>query len=92
MTYVVSFNNGADAFITKLNATGSTLMTSTYLGGSNSDYGYGITLDDTLQVHVAGETYSSDFPTTANAYDTIFANGEACAKGQVVAVKVPENW
>jgi hypothetical protein len=75
--YDTTHNGDYDVFVVKLNVSGSTLLNSTYLGGSNSDYGYGIILDDTLQVHVAGETYSSDFPTTANAYDTLFANGEA---------------
>ena len=75
--YDTSHNGDYDVFIVKLNTAGSTLMYSTYLGGSNSDYGYGIALDDTLQIHVAGETYSSDFPVTGGAYDTLFANGEA---------------
>jgi hypothetical protein len=75
--YDTSHNGDYDVFIVKLNTTGSTLMYSTYLGGNNSDYGYDIALDDTLQVHVAGETYSSDFPVTPGAFDTIYANGEA---------------
>ena len=75
--YDETHNGDYDVFVVKLNVSGSTLMYSTYLGGNNSDYGYGIALDDTLQVHVAGETYSSDFPVTAGVYDTLFANGEA---------------
>ena len=74
--YDTTHNGDYDVFVVKLNVSGSTLMYSTYLGGNNSDYGYGIALDDTLQPHVAGETYSSDFPVTAGAFDTLHANGE----------------
>ncbi|MCF6159086.1 MAG: hypothetical protein E3K32_11070 [wastewater metagenome] len=55
-----------DAFITKLDATGSSLQYSTYLGGGKSDYGNGIAVDSSGNAYVAGETYSTDFP-TANA-------------------------
>ncbi len=75
--YDTSHNGDYDVFVAKLNTSGSTLIYSTYLGGNNSDYGYGIVLDDTLQAHVAGETYSSDFPVTAGCFDTLFSNGEA---------------
>jgi hypothetical protein len=59
-----------DAFVTKLNASGAGLAYSTYLGGSGSDQGYGITVDGQGAAHVTGATNSSDFPTTAGAYDT----------------------
>ena len=55
----------ADAFVTKLNATGSALVYSTYLGGAAADgnFGYGIAVDSSGQAYVTGETYSTDFPT-----------------------------
>jgi hypothetical protein len=53
---------GGDAFITKLNATGSALVYSTYLGGSVQDWGYGIAVDTAGNAYVTGATYSSDFP------------------------------
>jgi hypothetical protein len=52
-----------DAFVTKLNAAGSALVYSTYLGGSNADLGIGIALDLTGNAYVTGRTYSPDFPT-----------------------------
>ncbi len=65
------FNNGgSDVFITKLNSTGSALTYSTYLGGSASEGGYGIAVDGSGNAFITGNTYSSDFPTTAGAYDT----------------------
>jgi hypothetical protein len=59
-------NEGWDAFVTKISANGANLLYSTYLGGSNGDYGTGIALDSADEAYVAGYTYSTDFP-TANA-------------------------
>ena len=53
----------SDAFVTKLNATGSTLVYSTYLGGSYEDNGYGIAVDKKGNAYVTGYTFSTDFPT-----------------------------
>ncbi len=52
-----------DAFIAKLSADGSTLVYSTYLGGSRRDAGSGIAVDATEQAYVTGTTSSNDFPT-----------------------------
>lgn len=52
-----------DAFVVKLNAGGTALVYSTYLGGSASDYGNGIAIDSSGNAYVAGRTYSSNFPT-----------------------------
>jgi uncharacterized protein (TIGR03437 family) len=54
---------GQDAFVTKLNASGSALVYSTYLGGSNVEVAYGIAVDDAGSAYAAGYTYSQDFPT-----------------------------
>ncbi len=56
------FSGVRDAFLTKLNPTGSGLVYSTYLGGSASDAGNAVALDPQGNAHVAGTTYSSDFP------------------------------
>jgi len=52
-----------DAFVAKLNAAGSALVYSTYLGGNNLDVGYGIAVDSSGNAYVTGETGSTDFPT-----------------------------
>jgi Beta-propeller repeat/Abnormal spindle-like microcephaly-assoc'd, ASPM-SPD-2-Hydin len=52
-----------DAFVTKLNAAGSALVYSTFLGGSNTDFGNGIAVDSSGNAYVAGNTVSTDFPT-----------------------------
>jgi hypothetical protein len=54
---------GADAIIAKLDASGSSLIYSTYLGGSDSDYGQGIAIDACGNAYVAGYTVSANFPT-----------------------------
>jgi hypothetical protein len=54
---------GIDAFVAKLNATGSALLYSTYLGGSDNDYGIGIAVDRNGNASVTGITSSTDFPT-----------------------------
>ncbi|MGB8851380.1 MAG: SBBP repeat-containing protein [Candidatus Acidiferrales bacterium] len=51
-----------DAFVTELDPTGSTLIYSTYLGGTNTDNGNGIAVDTNGSAYVAGQTCSVDFP------------------------------
>src|SRR5439155_9537608 len=63
------------AFVTKLDATGSALVYSTYLGGSGGDAGYGIAVDAAGNAFVTGDTNSSDFPTTATAFQTTYGGG-----------------
>jgi hypothetical protein len=59
-----------DAFVSKLNATGSALVYSTYFGGSGGDYGYGIALDQEGDTFFAGLTTSTDLPVTSGALQT----------------------
>jgi hypothetical protein len=72
-----------DAFIVKLNATGSALTYATFLGGSLYDYGYGIAIDESGSAYATGWTSSSNFPTTPDALDTTFNDG-----GDAFAVKL----
>ena len=64
-----------DAFVTKLNATGSGLVYSTYLGGNNTDQSSGIAVDGAGSAYVTGGTLSTNFPTTAGAAQTTYAGG-----------------
>ena len=54
---------GKDVFVTKINAAGSALVYSTYLGGSGRDWGNGIAVDAAGNAYVTGFTGSTDFPT-----------------------------
>jgi|HubBroStandDraft_1064217.scaffolds.fasta_scaffold00034_5 hypothetical protein len=54
--------HGANAFVTKLNPTGSGLIYSTYLGGSTYEQANALALDAAGNAYVAGTTYSSNFP------------------------------
>ena len=56
-----SAGNG-DAFITKIRSSGTALIYSTYLGGSDGDYGHGIAVDSKGAAYVTGQTNSSNFP------------------------------
>ncbi|MHB1459324.1 MAG: DUF7948 domain-containing protein, partial [Armatimonadota bacterium] len=59
-----------DVFVTKLNPSGSALVYSTFIGGVDGDQGKSISLDSSGCAYVAGYTWSSDFPTTTDAFDT----------------------
>src|SRR5204863_323102 len=61
-----------DAFVTKLDSTGSALVYSSYLGGSGYEVGWAIAVDAGGNAYVTGETSSSDFPTTPGAANTSF--------------------
>ncbi|MCB0202745.1 MAG: SBBP repeat-containing protein, partial [Anaerolineae bacterium] len=65
-----NFDGPTDAFAAKLNATGTVLEYSTFLGGADAEEGNGIALDGAGNAFVMGITYSSDFPTTPGAFDT----------------------
>jgi hypothetical protein len=67
---------GYDAFVSKLNSSGSALIYSTYLGGSGNDNGQGIGLDSSGDAYVSGGTSSTDFPTTAGAFQTTLAGSQ----------------
>ncbi|HEX8180913.1 MAG TPA: SBBP repeat-containing protein [Pyrinomonadaceae bacterium] len=64
-------NNSQDAFVTKLNPTGSALVYSTYLGGSESaEFGEGIAVDADGNVYTTGITFSDNFPVVNAAQGT----------------------
>jgi Beta-propeller repeat len=67
---------GSDAFVTKVNPTGTGLVYSTYLGGSGGDgasSGPTIAVDAAGSAYVTGATGSANFPTTAGAFQPAFA-------------------
>ena len=71
------FSGRDDVFVTKLNASGSALIYSTYLGGASCDYGKGISVDSTGAAYVTGITDSSDFPVNNALYDHLAGGFDA---------------
>jgi len=73
-----SYNGGGDTSVVKLNATGSTLIYSTFLGGYDEDsWSPSIAVDRSRAAYVTGRTFSSNFPITSGAFDRTF-NGGTC--------------
>jgi MYXO-CTERM domain-containing protein len=59
-----AYDDGADAYVAKLDPSGSSLVYATYLGGSQFDKAYAVAVDASGHAYVTGETGSTDFPTT----------------------------
>lgn len=72
--YDDSYNLNWDAVVVKLSTGGNSLIYSTYIGGSDADYGYSITVDNWDNVFITGKTVSYDFP-VVNPYDDSFNGG-----------------
>jgi hypothetical protein len=68
---------GDDVFVTKINAAGTALVYSTYLGGSKGDAGYAIAVDSAGNAYVTGGTASDDFPTQNALYPEFKAKIES---------------
>ncbi len=66
-----------DGCVFKMNSTLSSLIFSTYLGGSADDAAYGLKLEGNNNVYVTGGTASSNFPTTAGVFHPTFQGGMA---------------
>ena len=69
--YDAAHNGSADVFVTKLNAAGTALSYSTFIGGNASDVGRGIAVDGSGNAYVTGNTDggTTAYPTTTGAYD-----------------------
>ncbi|MFX1603890.1 MAG: SBBP repeat-containing protein, partial [Promethearchaeota archaeon] len=68
-------NGSLDAVLFQLSNDTTTLMYSTFLGGTGGDYGYGVLVDSSDDVWVTGTTDSSNFPTTSDAYKNTTSGG-----------------
>ncbi len=64
-------NYPGDAFIAKISSTGASLIASTYLGGSDGEGLEGVAIDGSGNVYVAGASFSTNLPTTGNAFQTL---------------------
>jgi hypothetical protein len=72
-----NFSGGAmDAFITKLNQSGTGIVYSTYLGGTNTDSGQAIAVDDQGSAYVTGSTSSANFPLSVTVQSLYGGNSD----------------
>jgi hypothetical protein len=69
--------NYGDAFVFKMNPTGTALVYSTYIGGTGDDLSWGLAVDSNGNAYITGYTSSSDFPTTAGAFQTSLSNSSS---------------
>ena len=86
-----SLNSIYDAFVVKLNATGSALTYATFLGGSSNDDVAGISVDADGAAYIVGHTESYNFPTTPGAFDTTFNGADPDNFRDAFIVKLDEN-
>src|SRR5262249_26404606 len=77
-----------DAFVTKLNASGG-LAYSSYLGGGNSDAGYGIAVDASGSAYVTGQTNSTNFPAASSLQNCDRGGGSSCLSDAFAATINP---
>ncbi len=86
--YDRTFNGGDnDTTITGIDATLSTLIYSTFLGGFVRDWSSHVEVDGPIVYNAAGTAWSSNFPTTAGAYDTTF-DGNGVTTGESFVTRI----
>jgi hypothetical protein len=82
--FQTTFQGGdLDGYLTKLNPTGTRVVYSTYLGGSDFDIIGTVRVDRRGVAHVAGATGSTDFPVTPGAFQTANAGAFDAFLGKV---------
>ena len=64
-----------DAVAFKLDSTGTNIVYSTYLRGSQTDQGYGVAVDTNHNAYIVGTTYSANFPVTNAIQPVLNGNG-----------------
>ncbi|MDF1672440.1 MAG: PKD domain-containing protein [Vicingaceae bacterium] len=73
--YDITFGGNVDAVITKFNPSGTAIMYSTYIGGSDADQPHSLVTDADSNLVILGVTSSNNFPTTTGAYGQTFNGG-----------------
>jgi hypothetical protein len=82
-----TFGRGSsDAFLVKVKAPGTAFVYSSFLGGSNADYGRGIAVDPAGAVYVVAQTLSTDFPTSH-----LFQGSKSGSSEAIVTKVLPGN-
>jgi Tol biopolymer transport system component len=89
--YQTTNNGGGDAYVTKLNADGSALVYSTFVGGSAQDMAISLASDAAGNIYLTGQTSSLDFPVTAGAYQTAYGRPQGGGSNAFVTKLNPGN-
>ena len=71
-----AYHGGGDAFVARIDASGSSLVYSTFLGGTSEDYADAIAVDSAGNAYVAGYTESAGFPGTSDGLSAYSGNGD----------------
>ena len=74
-----TYGGNNDGFITRLNATGTALVFSTFFGGSSGDIVLAVALDAAGSIYLGGATSSTDFPVTPGSFQTVYGGGSSDA-------------
>ncbi len=82
---------GTDIAISKLNPDGTDLLYATFLGGSGSDYPHSIYVDLNLNAHIYGTTTSTNYPTSADAFDDTFNSPTSGFSTDIVVTVLTED-
>jgi hypothetical protein len=81
--YDPSHNGGRDGHITRLNQNGTAILYSTFIGGADDDFITDLSINSPGNFLFTGFTYSLDFPTTQDAFDTTANGGSDCFTAQL---------
>ena len=89
--FQTTYGGGTDAFVTKLNSTGTGLVYSTYIGGSNWDEANRIVVDGSGNAYIVGWIFSTNYDVTAGAFQTTYGGGtsDACVTKLCLDTCVP---
>jgi hypothetical protein len=87
--YNSTYGGGDDCFVFKLSANGSTLLYSTFIGGSEYDWASSIAVDSSGNAYVTGWTESPDFP-TVRAYNSTYGGGDCFVLKLIISDYTPD--
>jgi hypothetical protein len=93
-------NAGNDAYVSRFSSNDFDLLFSTYIGGSNNDMGWAVATDKNNNIYITGQTYSSDFPTSPDAYEKKQDRGgflasflvDATSAVKLIDENIPDNF
>jgi hypothetical protein len=89
--YQITSPGGNDAFVARISSDATSLFYGTYFGGGSTDQANALALDAVGVAHFGGETNSTDFPTSSNAYQK-HPGASFVATGFVSKLKLTADW